>query len=98
MIRFNEAIDLIRRRTNNSMGSDGIAEVYIKFEEEREKAHLIFITKDDLDSTTLTKLAVRYNHLFEDHLDIYTIKILTATNYFKKDRDTFLIWRYSEGF
>lgn len=98
MIRFNEAIDLVRRRTNNSMGVDGIAEVYIKFEEEHEKAHLVFITKDDLDGNSLTKLAVRYNHLFEDHLDTYTIKILPATHYFKKDTETFQIWKYSEGF
>lgn len=98
MVRFNDTIDLVKRRTNGCLGPDGISVVYCRISDDREHCSLTFITKDDIASDKLTKLAVRYNHLFEDHLGSYTIKVLPATNYFKKDHDTYSIWNYSNGF
>lgn len=99
MINFNDTVDLIRRRTNGCLGSDGVDTVYVQFDsEERNKGSIIVVMKDDMPPMALTQFAVRYNHLFEDHLDTYNVRVLQATNYFKKDSNTYEVWVYSKGF
>lgn len=99
MINFNDTVDLIRRRTNGCLGPDGVDTVYIQFDsEERNKGSIIVVMKDDMPPMALTQFAVRYNHLFEDHLDTYGVRVLQATNYFKKDSNTYEVWVYSKGF
>lgn len=98
MLRLNDTIDLVRRRTNGCLNGDGIDTVYCIFKDNKEKAELLFVHKEDIDSKELTKLAVRYQHLFETHRDVYTIRVLPLTNYFQKTDETYAIWQCRKEF
>lgn len=98
MVKLTDTIDLVRRRTNGCLGSDGVDTVYIVFDENKEHAQLVFILKDDIPTADITKLAVRYQHLFSDHLDFYSLRVLPATNYFSKNQNTYSIWQCSNNF
>ncbi len=98
MVKYRDTVDLIRRRTNGCLGPDGVATVYVHVNSERTKALITLILKDDIDPKELTKLAVRYQHMISDHIATHSLQVLPATNYFKKDNDTFSVWEYGTGF
>lgn len=98
MVKLSSTIDLVRRRTNGCLGADGMEEVFLVLSEDKEHGNLVFILKDDKSPQEITKISVRYQHLFSDHLDSYSLKVLPATNYFTKNINTFSIWQCRKEF
>lgn len=92
MISLNETIDLLRRRTNGCLKVDGIDKVYLTFLNGKESGILTFFLKDDLPQSEVTKLAVKYQHIFSDHITEYSIRLQQPSMYYKKPEDTYSIW------
>lgn len=92
MITLNSTIDLVRRRTNGCLKADGIDHVLLTFVNEKESGILTFFLKEELQPAELTKLAVKYQHLFSDYLNQYSIRLQTPAMYYKKPDDTYSIW------
>lgn len=98
MLSLSEATDTVRRRCRYFIASDNINKIYIRLSDDSEKARVIVILNDNLNPDTLTRIAVRYTHLFDDLLDTYTFEVLGCENHFKKDDHTYVVWRMNAGF
>lgn len=92
MISLNGTIDLLRRRTNGCLKVDGIDKVYVTFLNEKESGILTFFLKEDLPQNEVTKLAVKYQHLFSDYITEYSIRLQLPSMYYKKPDETYSIW------
>ena len=98
MLTIIEVSDIIHRRTRYSLTKNNVALIYVKFNMDKTHAHIYFILNTDLKANECTAMELRFERMFADKCDVYSVTVLNKTNHFTKDASTYLLWTKRAGF
>lgn len=96
MLKLKDVVDILHRRLRYAVIEDGVNAIYLNLHETTVDVNIIL----DRNATQeeLAKIGSRYSRIFSDSLDVYNIKILPATNYYKPKSSNPKVFTQGLGF
>ena len=95
MLDIKEVVDIVRRRCRFTLEQYDVATIYA--EKKQDKVKLYIHLNTDLDKEELTKLAVKYNHIFDDVSDTFTISVKNNSDFISQ-KFMWVVWKKGAGY
>lgn len=89
-------IDLVQRRTRHYLKKDNIGKIVVSFN--NDITVIDFYLGSTVCDAKLASLGAKYNHIFNDLVDDYTIHLLPVGTNYRIRGSRYTIWRKGAGF
>lgn len=97
MRNYKQVVDLLQRRLGTLLQKDNIWRIYVDMED-NGPLDCVAIVKEDISTSDLTKISVKYQHMFSDMIDQVNITVYQRTQYYKPGKTVFPIYDERKGF
>ena len=89
-------IDLVQRRTRQYLRKDNFSKIVVSYKD--EMTIIDFYLDTVVSDAELAQLGAKYNHIFDDLADKYTIHLLPIDSSYRVRGSRYTIWRKGAGF
>jgi len=96
VLTLSEVIDIVVRRLRYLMKEDNI--LSISADLSCSVVKLLIILDEDLNDEKLTDVTLRYVRILDDMQDTLKVIVLNKTNNYKRNKNTYFIWKKKSGF